>query len=259
VAIRGILFDKDGTIIDYWRTWLPINRKAALHAARGSQRLADELLRLGGHDPATDHVTPGTPLAAGDVRDVAEAFAAHPDAAPASQTMAGIERIFREGGAEHSALIGGARATVAELKRRGFRLGIATNDSVGGLEASLAQQDILPLFDFTAGCDSGFGAKPDPRMVFAFCKAVGISAGEVAVVGDAVHDLAMGHAAGVGLTVGVLSGTSARRDLEGVADLLVDSINDLLARPEFAGEMAAAVRSQRTCAAAPAGRKTRPG
>ena len=33
VAIRGILFDKDGTIIDYWRTWVPINREAALYAA----------------------------------------------------------------------------------------------------------------------------------------------------------------------------------------------------------------------------------
>ena len=142
-------------------------------------------------------------------------------------------RIFRRGGAQHSALIEGARETIVELKRRGFRIGLATNKSMGGLEASLAQHDILHLFDFTVGCDSGFGAKPDPRMVLGFCEAVGVIAREVAMVGDAVHDLAMGRAAGVALNVGVLSGTSGREDFEDLADLILDSINDLPARPEF--------------------------
>jgi phosphoglycolate phosphatase len=233
MAIRGVLFDKDGTVIDYWRTWVPINREVALYAARGDHTVADELLRLGGHDPATDRITPGSALAAGDFLDIAEAFAAHPQVAPAGQLVVGIERIFRSGGAQHSALISGARDTIVELKRRGFRIGLATNDSAGGLEASLAQHDVLHLFDFAVGCDSGFGSKPDPRMVLGFCQAIGVGAREVAMVGDAVHDLAMGRAAGVALNVGVLSGTSAREDLEGLADLILPSINELPARPEF--------------------------
>ena len=233
MAIRGILFDKDGTIIDYWRTWVPINREVALYAAGGDKALADELLQLGGHDPASGRVTPGSPLAAGDFLDIAEAFAAHPEVAAAGQLVAGIERIFCAGGAQHSVLIDGARATLAELERRGFHLGLATNDSAGGLQASLADRDILDLFDFAVGCDSGLGSKPDPRMVLGFCQTLGIEAREVAVVGDAVHDLAMGRAAGVGLNVGVLSGTSQREDLEDYADLILPSINDLLTRPEF--------------------------
>ena len=235
MAIRGILFDKDGTVIDYWRTWVPINREVALYASRGNHTVANELLRMGGHDPATDRITPGSPLAAGDFLDIAEAFAAHPQVAPAGQLTAGIERIFRTGGAQHSALISGARDTLVELKRRGFRIGLATNDSAAGLQASLAQHDVLHLFDFTVGCDSGFGSKPDPRMVLGFCEAVGLGRDEVAMVGDAPHDLAMGRAAGVALNVGVLSGTSQRKDLEGLADLILDSINDLPARPEFRG------------------------
>jgi phosphoglycolate phosphatase len=70
-------------------------------------------------------------------------------------------------------------------------------------------------------------------MVLGFCHAVGLARDEVAVVGDAVHDLAMGRAAGVGLTVGVLSGTSQRADLEGYADLILGSVADLVSRPEF--------------------------
>ena len=233
MGIRGILFDKDGTIVDYWRTWLPVNRAAALHAARGDATLAAELLRLGGQDPETDRITPGAPLAAGDFMDIARAFALHPDVAAASELVAGIERVFVQGAATHATLIAGAHAAIEELHRRGFRLGIASNDSAAGIEASLAQHDILGFFDFAAGCDSGFGAKPDARMALAFCAAMDLRREEVAVVGDAVHDLAMGRAAGVGFTVGVLSGTSAREDLAGLADAIVTSIADLPARPEF--------------------------
>jgi phosphoglycolate phosphatase len=231
VAIRGILLDKDGTILDYWRTWVPINREAALYAARGDALLAAELLRLGGHNPETDRITPGAPLAAGDFMDIAQAFAAHPDVAPAGELVAGIARIFVEGGAQRSALIEGAGTALLELQGRGFRLGIATNDSHAGTEASMAPHGNLPGFDFVAGADSGYGAKPGPGMVLAFCEAMGLAPPEVAVVGDAVHDLAMGRAAGVGLTVGVLSGTSGRADLVALADVIVESIAELPALP----------------------------
>ena len=190
-------------------------------------------MRLGGHDPTTDGITPGSPLAAGDALDIAKAFASHPGIAPAERLVAGIDRIFCSGGAQHSALISGAGDTLTELKRRGFRLGLATNDSGNGLQASLGSHGILGLFDFTAGCDAGFGSKPDPRMVQGFCRAVGLGRHEIAMVGDAAPDLVMGRAAGVAMTVGVLSGTSRRQDLAALADLVVDSINDLLARPEF--------------------------
>jgi phosphoglycolate phosphatase len=234
VAIRGLLFDKDGTIIDYWRTWVPVNRQAALYAAHGDAALACELLRLGGHEPDTDRITPGAPLAAGDFMDIALAFAAHPEVAPAEQLVAGIARIFVAGGAAHTTLIDGAHAALIDLHRRGFRLGIASNDSVAGIEASLAQHDVLHLFDLVAGADSGFGSKPGPGMVHAFCAAVALAPAEIAVIGDAVHDLAMGRAAGVGLTIGVLSGTSVHEDLAALADLIVVDVGELPARPELA-------------------------
>ena len=233
MAISALLFDKDGTIIDYWLTWVPINREVALFAAGGDNELAVELLRAGGYDPATMRILPGSVLAAGSVDDIAGAFAAHLGSRTPDQLAAGIEAIFRQAGAQHARLVDGAGQTIAELKRRGYRLGLATNDLMGGLNASLAQHDILGLFDFKVGCDSGFGSKPDPRMVFAFCAAVGVLPSAVAMVGDAPQDLRMGRSAGVGLTVGVLGGTSAREDLEPYADLIIESINDLLLLADF--------------------------
>jgi phosphoglycolate phosphatase len=225
--IRGLLFDKDGTILDYVRTWVPINRAVATYAARGDPALRDRALAAGGHDPVTDHVTPGSPFAGGTVAEIAAVVGAAVGATAPPDLDEETARLFETGGATHAVLIDRAHETLVALKAERFELGLATNDTAAGLEASLARFAILPLFDFTCGADSGFGAKPGPGMVEAFCRVCGVAAHEVAVIGDSVHDLAMGRAAGAGLCIGVLSGTGTREDLAEFADHLIDSIADL--------------------------------
>lgn len=228
MPIRGVLFDKDGTLLDYWRTWVPINREVALFAAGGEQALADELLALGGHDPATDRIEPGSVLAAGTHDEVADVFAVRLAARTPPGLATEIERIFREGGAQHAALVEGVPAMLDALRGMGLKLGVATNDSSGGLAASLGRHPgLIERFDFLAGCDSGHGVKPEAGMALAFCRAVGLEAREIAVVGDAVHDLEMGRRAGAGLNVGVLGGTSPREVLARHADLVIASAAEL--------------------------------
>jgi phosphoglycolate phosphatase len=233
MAIRGVLFDKDGTIIDYARTWVPMNREAALLAASGDAALAAELLRANGQDPDSGAVGAGSMLAAGSITEIANAFAAQLGPRTPPGLAASLDRLYTEGGAKNAVLIPGADRALAELKRRGLRLGVATNDSIGGLKASLQRTGTLGLFDFTVGYDSGHGTKPDPGMALAFCKALGLAPGEVAVVGDAEHDLAMGRSARVAMTIGVLSGTGTAEHLRPLADILLDSINDIPALPQF--------------------------
>ena len=243
MAIRGILFDKDGTIIDYWRTWVPINREAALHAAGGNAALAAELLRLGGHDPDTDRVTAGSVLAAGNIDDIANAFAAHlGDRAPA-HLAADIERIFCEGGAQHCRLIEACARTLAELKRRGLRLGVATNDfdrRAQGLARSARHPGPVRL---RGRLRLRLRHQARPRHGAGLLQGGRLEPREVAVVGDAVHDLAMGRAARAGLNVGVLSGTSSGERLRGLlADLILDSINDLAGKASVRQARVAAFR-----------------
>ena len=77
------------------------------------------------------------------------------------------------------------------------------------------------------GYDSGFGTKPGPGMVTAFCDRLRMQSNEVLVVGDTLHDLHMGRAANAGLVVGVLSGTGARALLEPHCDHVLESVLDL--------------------------------
>ncbi|MEZ5851774.1 MAG: HAD family hydrolase [Hyphomicrobiaceae bacterium] len=228
MQIKGVLFDKDGTLLDYWRTWIPINREIALMAAGGDGALANELLALGGHDPTTDAITPGSVLAAGSHDEIAEAFAAHLGARTPPRLASRIEMIFRDGGAKHAVLVERACETIDDLAAMGLVMGIATNDSEGGLRASLARPPgFLERFAFLAGCDSGFGAKPDPGMALAFCSATGLEPAAIAIVGDSTHDMEMGRRARAGLNIGLLGGTSTAGDLAHAAHVVLGSLGEL--------------------------------
>jgi phosphoglycolate phosphatase len=228
-GIKGLLFDKDGTLLDYFKTWVPINREVTAYAAQGNQALQRRMLTAGGHDPDTDHVAAGSILAGGSMDVIVDMLRREAGDSAPTDLHDTVARMFAEGGARSSVLIDGARVAARVLRERGYRMGIATNDTIAGLNASLNTHDILSSFEFTCGCDSGFGGKPGPGMVFGFCKAVGLAPHEIAVIGDSIHDLEMGHAAGAGLGVGVLSGTAGHEHLGPHADMILCSVEDMLA------------------------------
>lgn len=225
--IKGLLFDKDGTMLDYFKTWVPINREITFYASGGDTELQRRMLTVGGHDPDTDHVAAGSIFAGGPMDQIVDMLRREAGTCAPDDLHETVARMFAEGGARSSVLIDGTVETVRVLRSRGYHMGIATNDTEAGLEASLAKHDILPSFDFTCGCDSGFGAKPGPGMVLGFCEAVGLDPAEVAVIGDSTHDLEMGRSAGAGLLIAVLSGTAGCEHLAAHADLVLDSVADL--------------------------------
>ena len=227
MAIKGILFDKDGTLLDFYATWEPVNHSIIEHVAEGDKALYDRLLTAGGCDPASGKISSGAPLAAGNGADIARCF--HPLVPhwDLDQLTRDIDRLFNEGGVVHSAAVEGLEETLTALRADGLRLGVGTSDTEVGAHATLGKFGVIEHFDFIAGYDSGHGVKPGPGMVQGFCQATGLDAATVAVVGDNLHDIEMGRAAQAGLLVGVLTGTSLREDLEGHTDHVLNSIVEL--------------------------------
>jgi phosphoglycolate phosphatase len=224
--ISAILFDKDGTLVDYHLSWRKVNETAALHAAGGDAALAAHLLREGGADPATGRVAPGTLLAAGTPFEIAAAFIAAGSRLDHQQLTADLERIFCAG-VEHAVPVTDLGSLFARLKRRGLALGVASSDSEAAIAATARRLGFAEHLDFIAGYDSGHGIKPAAGMLLAFAREVGLSPHEVAVVGDNLHDLEMAAAGGAGLRVAVLTGTGTRDVLSAAADLCLSSIVEL--------------------------------
>ena len=227
-AIRGILFDKDGTLRDYAATWHPSNRQVALSLAEGDSALAERLLRIGGHDPESDRVTAGSTLSSGNTIEIAELWIdLLRDDWSLAELISAIDQAFLSEGLRNATAVPGLAQTLSALKAEGLHRGVATNDSETAARATLRELRLLEIFDFVAGYDSGHGGKPEPGMVTAFCRSTGLQPAQVAVVGDSEHDLEMGRRAGAGLLVGVLTGTGDRPLLQSFAHHVVDSVADL--------------------------------
>ncbi|SLN32734.1 HAD family hydrolase [Oceanibacterium hippocampi] len=228
-AIRGLLFDKDGTLIDYMSTWVPGYRSAALAVADGDAALAERL--LAGSGLVGDRLDPASTLACGTSPEIAASWAPAlgiSDAARLGDFAARLDSLFAQACIDHARAVTDLNRLLGRFRARGYRLGLATSDSHEGAIATLAAVDVAPAaFDFICGFDSGHGTKPGPGMVHAFCATVGLEPREVAMIGDNAHDHEMGRAAGAGLCVGVLTGTMTAAALARIADVVLDDIGGL--------------------------------
>lgn len=225
-TIKAVLFDKDGTLLDFDATWTPAYRSTALFAAAGDQDLADTLLARTGMDLATGASAAGSLLAAGNSAEIAEAWIGLGAGFDPDVLTAELDRVF-VGRMHDAATLPGIPDAIESLHSAGFHLGVASSDSEAAIRAFLAGAGLSERMTFVTGYDTGFGPKPEPGMVRAFAEATGLPPSEICVIGDNTHDLEMARAAGAGLRVGVLTGTSARDDLEPLADIVLDSVADL--------------------------------
>jgi phosphoglycolate phosphatase len=224
--ISGILFDKDGTLLDFDKSWEPVNRKAALYAARGDQALADRLMIVCGMDPITGKTEGGSLFAAAAPSEIVEAMIAAGAPFAAEELTRDLDEIYAEGAVDAVAVTD-LQALFSRLKGRGLVLGIASSDNEASIRRMAEGMGIMPYLDYIAGYDSGHGVKPDRGMIDGFATGHGLEHAAIAMVGDNTHDLHMARNAKAGLAVGVLSGTSGHDLLAPHADHVLASIDEL--------------------------------
>ena len=114
------------------------------------------------------------------------------------------------------------------MRGRGLRLGLATTDTELPARRHLAAAGVLEMFDFIAGCDSGWGGKPAPGQLLAFAAHLGMDPRQAAMVGDSTHDLKAARAAGM-QAVAVLTGVAEAAELAPHADVVLPDIGGIAA------------------------------
>jgi phosphoglycolate phosphatase len=229
MTLRGILLDKDGTLIDFNATWGPAAYRAMGVLAEGSRSKLEALMRVSQFVEEERRFLPTSPLVAGSSAHYGPLWAEALER-PATEAFFGeMDELFRVFGLESLSPIGNPAAVAAELTGRGLHVGIATNDAERSGRDQAQRLGLTSYAPFIVGYDSGFGPKPHPGMVLGFIDHCGCRPGEVALVGDSLHDLHAARAAGA-LAVLVLTGPlgpAARAELAPHADHVLETIADL--------------------------------
>ncbi len=222
--ITGIVFDKDGTLFDFNATWGAWAGRLIRELAADDPSRYDALCSVLGYDPAAQAFQEGSIVIAETVQTVSGAILPHlPAGTDRASLIAQMNALAADVPQISAAPL---RAFMADLSARGLRLGVATNDAEAPARAHLSRAGVLEQFDFVAGYDSGYGGKPAPGQLQAFCERFGLAPASCVMVGDSLHDLHAGRALGM-WTVGVLTGPAPRAALTPHADVVLHSIADL--------------------------------
>lgn len=231
MEIKGVLFDKDGTLLEFHQMWLKVSQGVVgvlLERYPNQSVISTECL-LSAIGVSGERVDNSGLLASNPVKDIALAWfeILIPDCSP-TRFIDEVKTLFNQQVEKNSALIQalpGIEAVLIALKQNGFKLGIATADTKAATLYSLEQANLLGLFDFIGYSDGDIAPKPAPALMEAFCRQCGLTAGQVVMLGDTVSDMKFGRNAGA-ISVGVLTGTATRAELAPHARLVLASVAD---------------------------------
>ncbi len=231
--IDAIIFDKDGTLLDFDAFWVTVTEKALEDVFRalsmGNTHLPEILEALGVHDGITDldgALCKGTYeeigrivygilckygcLAEQDavVQMVIDGYNRNADAGAIKPTCPNLEEILKQ------------------LKDQGKILALVTTDNPGITEKCLKGLGVYSLFDTLYTDDGNAPTKPDPYCANHLCERFGIAKQKLVMVGDTMTDVRFARNAGIA-SVGLARSEKSRAVLSGQATVVIDDLSQL--------------------------------
>ena len=191
-VIEAVLFDKDGTLVDFGGTWnSAVGHALGLVDDEVARQQAADIL---GYNLSSGVVDPGSSFVTETLDETIDRLSRIIDARQFANDM-------NQAAASSVEAADGADKLLDDLKLRGVAMGVVTNDSQSSAEDQVNKLGWSEYFTVVIGYDSGHKPKPHGDAVAAAAKACGCSTSRAMMVGDSQHDITAAQRAG---TTGVL-------------------------------------------------------
>lgn len=231
--IKGMLFDKDGTILNVDRLWGPVGVDLA-EMSEKNYGLSNEQTRglMKAIGVQNGSVVPDSVLSSGTAKEIStrifEALSAFGVKTEFEKLDGEVRKSIKRSISRNIELIqplGDLKSDFGRLREMGITIGLATADMQETTMFCLRRLGVEHYFSFIGAEESTSRFKPDPELFLKFCSSSGLKPQQVAMVGDSQVDIEMGRAGGAALTVAVDADENGRG--RAAADYSISSIDGL--------------------------------
>ncbi|MEF2968941.1 HAD family phosphatase [Paenibacillus sp. M1] len=243
---RGILFDKDGTLLDFMQLWgdwartlteLLESQLAVMGAGLTGPKSRLIGLNYEENGAASGYDKTG-PLAMGTEEEVTAllAWQLYVAGVPWNEAVIQVRQFSASAMLEvekrrSAQPIPGLPEFLASCQDAGIKLGVVTSDTTSEALKHLEWLGISGAFGSVVGRDRVVKGKPDPEMARLAMRELGIAPEECVVIGDSNADMVMGKQAGAILKIGIAPDGSGDGYLLD-ADLIVPGYIGMIATRE---------------------------
>lgn len=234
--INTILFDKDGTLIDFpsiWLPWIDDIFNYLVNAVPNCPLSRIELMTAFGAGEKGDFVDPKGPLAIASIEESKAiiAYKLYENGVPwDSGVFYASESVKSANEKEKSTSIrpiDGIKEFLEDVKANNVRLGVLTADDTERAWEHLKEVKLADYFEFIIGSDQVTNGKPFPDMAYLAKDRYGISLSGTMLIGDTNADMQLGKNAGVNVTVGIVTYADNNINHLKDADITIKSYKEL--------------------------------
>ncbi|QHW38046.1 HAD family hydrolase [Staphylococcus ursi] len=217
---KWILFDKDGTLIQFDESWTKIGIQlvddVCDHFQLEHRQAVYRAIGIKDGRFEKDSVMNG-----GTLKDLIAIFQQFSEVEMAEWIAQRSQTLISQRVPEIE-LYEGVASLVQRLKAQGYALGIVTSDNHTGVTQFLEQTQLTDVFDMVISTNDGQYEKPDIRLLQPLWER-GVRGEDVIMVGDTDNDMLTGKNMRSALNVGVRTGLGQEAKFE-AADVVIDHV-----------------------------------
>jgi phosphoglycolate phosphatase len=231
-----VIFDKDGTLIDFKETWIAIIESLITAMGRYAdltQSLKERVQTALGISVEKRDIDGYGPLAMGTFTecDALLTYCLYREGIRWDNAQSIVKslgnEIFRSDIRKKSVRPAkGVIDLLAGLKKKGIIVAVATNDKAEDALTDMNTIGAGKYIDLVVGADSVNQSKPAPDMVKIICEHFGVAPENTVLIGDTIMDAMLGKNSGVQLTIGI-TGIASRDELKEHMDLVLNSLDEI--------------------------------